>query len=190
MPTERNSHSNASHWRFPYYFSSDDEEAPDGGDKQGINFRNIWFYGNKGDLLIYYTTDIGGENPNYIECWCSRWDASDYSITVETWIKKDDINALRNAIRPGAVGELYSILGKPKFYDKSWTYANTLTFVPLQYTKKVKDEEWEEPFEGSNLKYMRDKRTVYVKNYSEHPIVGPSQFIEIKIEAQISGGTI
>ena len=193
MPIETPDHPNWSHYKFPYAFSDNDEAAPDGGGKQGINFGNIWKYGANGDLLIYYnTTDLSGENPNYIECWCSRWDVQDYSVIIETWIKKESVEILRNSIKPGAVGELYNILGVPRYYDKTWTKANTLVFYPLQYTKKVKYEDWSEgdEFTKSNLKFMRDKRIVYIKNLSEHPIKGNSGLIEIKLEGYISGNSL
>lgn len=70
------------------------------------------------DLRIYYDSLTGSD---VINCWCSRWDVDNYSIVAETWLKKNDLQTLRNNIRPGATKELYRILGRPRFTDTSWT---------------------------------------------------------------------
>ena len=187
--TEREEHENSSHHRFPYFFANAGTEGDVG--VAGINFRAIWRYGNKGDLLIYYNTlDDSGENPNYVECWCSRWDVQDYSIIISTWLKKEDVETLKGAIMPGATAELYNILGIPRYYDKTWVGSNTLLFVPVQYKRKPKEEPWELEYTDSNLKFMRDKRIGYIKNVTEHTIKGNKGFIEMKFECNISGTTL
>lgn len=64
--------------------------------------------------------NISGGNCS-IECFCSRYDIQNYGFIVQTWLSKSDLQDLRNSIRPGATGELFKILGRPRFYDKSWS---------------------------------------------------------------------
>lgn len=109
-----------------------------------------------------------------IDCWASRWDTNNYSLTIETWMKKSDLQSLRDSITPQAVGELYKILGKPTYYDRTWTASNTLT-VSVDTSKY--------------LSYMRDDTTIYVKNISDKPLPGASGWINVKIEAVLSGNT-
>ena len=190
MPTERESHSFASHYKFPYYFSDNDNAAPDGGDKQGINFSQIWHFTK--DLVIYYGSR-DKEGNNYIEGWCSRWDIDNYNIIVETWLKKEDLQTLKNHIRPGAVKELKRVIYSPKFYDSTWGGHNTLLLVPNIYSKWnvfVGYDENEKINPPSKLKEMRSEKTVFVKNITEHTINGNDEFIEIKLEAAISGGVL
>ena len=157
---------NASHFTFPYYFDSD----------KGICFQGIDYF--FGDLLIYY------DGSNFIDCWCSRWDVQNYNIIIETWLRKSDANTLQDNIVPGAVGELYTILGRPTYYDKTWSAGNTITFKPNKYTKKVGSN-----LSGDNqstLDKMRNETVVYVKNITTHPL-GNCDWIETKLECSISG---
>jgi len=123
------------------------------------------------DMAIYY-----GSGGSYIDCRCSRWDVQDYTIIVESWLKKDEIQELRNNITPGAVGELYQVLGKPHYYDKTWQGQNTIKILPTPSSVCMP---------GSTLKSMRNSTVCYVKNYTEHP-VSNTDWIEIKIEAMVS----
>ena len=75
------------------------------------------------DLLIYYDSLTGND---VISCRCSRWDTDNYSFIIETWLKKDDLNTLISNITPGATDELYNILSKPTYYDKTWQGQNIL----------------------------------------------------------------
>ena len=137
-----------SHRRFTYYFDDDygfcfgpcGWVAPPPGSK--YNYDLAIFYGGMGDS-------------DYLDCRCSRWDVSDYSIIIETWLKKDDIQTLLSNIVPGAVGELYKILGKPLYYDKTWTAGNTIKFLPTPSSNHMQD---------SNLKNMSDETVAYPKN--------------------------
>jgi len=126
------------------------------------------------DIKLFYSGN------SYITCYASRWDDSNYSVTIETWLKKSDLNLLRTNIRPGAVGELYTILGKPKFYDKSWSTKNTITIYPNSGSYR----------DNSNLMNMRNKQTLYVKNISDNPIAGNSGWINVKIEGNVSSSRI
>lgn len=121
-----------------------------------------------GDIYIYYS------GSSYIECDCSRYDISNYSVTIETWLKKSDLQTLRSNITPGAVGELYKVLGRPTYYDKTWTKDNTLRITPQSAS-------------DSSLHDMRNEKVIYVKNMSDSPIYGPSGWLNVKIEGYISG---
>jgi len=115
---------------------------------------------------------ISGNNC-YIDCWAGRWDVQNYSVILETWMKKSDLQDLRNSIRPQAVGELYKILGRPLFFDKSWTGNNTLEIIPNANT---------------NLDKMRGKNyLIYVRNIIDSPLPGDSGWLFCKIEGFISG---
>ena len=150
------------HYHFNYFFS----------DTEGITFREDFFY--RYDLLIYYGNR---DTEEYLDCKCSRWDVSDYDIIVETWLKKDDAQTLRENIVPGATGELFKVLGRPTFYDKTWQSKNTLYIKPNPSPDFMPH---------SRLYNMREEVYLYVQNYTEHPITN-TDWIEIKIEGKISG---
>ena len=115
------------------------------------------------DLRIYVS---GG---SYIECPCARWDEENYSVTIETYLTKSQRDTLRNNIRPGAVAELYRILGKPVYYDTSFGM-NTITVAPIS---------------GTQLANMHSEVTLYVKNYAER-ITDANDF-HVKIVGYKSG---
>jgi hypothetical protein len=123
----------------------------------------------KHDLYIYY------DSTHYVSGMCSRWDAQNYSIIVEMWLKKGAFNDLNDNIRPGAVKELYKILGKPKYVDTSWTGDNTLKLSPVAGTKLFK---------------MRRQTLIYPKSITSIPINGPSKFINVKIEGFTSSNSL
>lgn len=175
----------ASHYRFPYYFTDNDSGSPDGSDYQGINFNSYWLYFD-GDLLIMYD-DMDMPTETYLDCWCSRWDVSNYSFTIETWLTASQAQTLRNNIKPGAVGELYKILGRPLYYDKTWAAENTLRFYPNRYkTYELATQTYVSSASMGNLHKMRKSTLGYVKNVTEHPIVG-TDWIEVKLECMMSG---
>jgi len=84
--------------------------------------------------------------------YCSRWDEDNWRIIVEIIATKEGRDNLRNNITPGAVAELYNILGQPKFIDTTYSSGNTITLAPVQ---------------GRNLATLRNATTVAVKSYSE-----------------------
>lgn len=154
-----------SHYCFPYFF--DDDYGFCFG-PCGWSVAPAWNLPY--DLMIYYG-DMGDDD--FIGGWCSRWDAQNYDIICETWLKKPTLQSLVSNIRPGAVGILYEILGKPHHYDTSWTAANTI---------KIK------PHPSSNLSNMRSEKIAYVKNLTTHPVTN-TDWVEIKLECNISGNT-
>ena len=103
-----------------------------------------------GDLDIYFGNRTEDER---IRCYCSRWDVSDYEVTIETVLSKENADAIKDNTVPGAVEELFVILGKPTFYDTTYDGSNTVKFKPL-------DE----------LSDLRNTVTAYVKSYGEHII--------------------
>jgi len=111
-----------------------------------------------------------------ISCWCSRYDTSNYGLTIETWLKKSDLQSLRNSITPGATGDLYTILGRPHHYDKTWTAGNTLKFTPNTN-------------DNSTLGDMRSEKVVFIKNISDSPLEGSQGWLNCKLECLLSGSS-
>ena len=121
------------------------------------------------DLSIYYSSL---SSPHFINCWGSRWDVQDYSIIIETWMKKDDMLTIQDNTVPGAVGELYKILGRPLYYDSTWQGGNTIKLSPI---------------DGYELSNMRSEKLIYPKSISTSPQKGDSGWLNVKIEGYISG---
>lgn len=124
------------------------------------------------NIRIYYDTLTGGD---YVECNCSRWDQDNYGLTTEFWLTKSQLQTIRSNIRPGATGELFTILGRPTYYDKSWTGDNTLKLSPTNQ---------------SELEDMRSDTTIYVRSISDSPVEGDTGWINVKIEGYISGSAL
>jgi len=157
------------------YSGGNREFSSDGGNSWSSYTEDFYFniFGSKArtiptTLRIYYSSL---SSPHYIECPCVRWDTSDYSITIETILDKTDRNTLFTHITPGAVSELYNILGKPFYVDKTFEGNNTIRLAPIS---------------GTSLYEIRSEKIIYVKNYSETDI--DPNWLHIKIEGYISGG--
>jgi len=164
------------HHQFNYKFSEDNLGNP----TEGISFGYLEKHNTGEDLRISwpdygYTDQVAGR--------CSRWDINEYTVTVETWLTRSELQSLRNHIVPGATEELYEILNVPKFYDKTWSNSNTLKFTPIGYTKRHFGIESGE--NDSNLPYMREEVIIYVKSIGEH-VVTP-EYLNVKIEGYMSG---
>jgi hypothetical protein len=108
-----------------------------------------------------------------IRCNCSRFTVDNYNLVLETWLKKSDVQLLRNNVRPGACKDLYSILGLPHNVDTSWSKANTIRIIP-----NVEH--------GSNLPYMRSEKIGYCKSIQSEPLEGSSGWINVKMEFLVS----
>lgn len=124
-----------------------------------------------GDLRVYYSSLA---SPHSIDCRLSRWDVNNYTVTMETWLTKSQLNTIRTHLRPGATGELYKLYDRPIYRDKTWRGDNTIMLSPRDAAE-------------SNIKEMRDDTIIFVKNISSSPIRGPSGWINVKIEGHISG---
>jgi hypothetical protein len=105
-------------------------------------------------------------------CNYTRFDVSNFSLVIETFLNKDDLKTLKDNVTPGAVKELYILLGKPKYYDSTWTNSNTLKLKNLGTM-------------GGTMQNMRDEYIIYVKNLSSSPVEGTSGIINVKIEGII-----
>jgi len=126
------------------------------------------------DLTIYYSSL---SSPHCISCMCHRWHQSNYNITIETTLSKADTITLLDNLTPGAVGELYSILGSTLYYDKTWSGMNTLKLTPNSNA-------------NSRLAAMKNETIVYVKNITTIPLDGDNLLMNVKIEAVRSGGHV
>ena len=119
--------------------------------------------------------DLIWHNPfdsnSYIGGNCSRWTQDGKEITLETWLNKTDLQTLRSHITPGAVRELYQILGDPVYYDNTWESNNTLRLLPNEFALDV----------------MRSPILIMVKSIQDSPIQGPSGYLSVKISGYISG---
>jgi hypothetical protein len=102
-------------------------------------------------VRIYYSCN---QYPTYyIDCWCSRWDESNYDVIFETFLESGNRNTLFNNVVPGAVRELYNILGTPYFIDTTYASGNTIIISPR---------------DGYGVSGVREERIVAVKNISDH----------------------
>lgn len=100
-----------------------------------------------GSIRVYYSANLYSAN-----CWCTRWDESDWDVTVETFLTSGQRNDLFSHVTPGAVTELYSILGLPHFIDSTYSSGNTLMI---------------EPIDGYGISSLRNSRVIAVKNISD-----------------------
>jgi len=163
---------------FPYYFSEYPAGVPSGGIRFGGPIPTPpptpteWLYDY--DLAIYYNTLTGND---FIDCRCSRWDVQNYQFIIETWLKRNDLLTLLTYLKPGATGELFTVLGRPRFYDKTWSKGNTLRFYPTPSSSEMGN---------SKLYKMRRETLGFVKNISTHPIKS-TDWIQTKFECYISG---
>jgi len=159
-----------------YSFSAFISSATNGAGQDWFNstdtFRTIIGVGDIYTGGSTYDITISGITCS-INCGCSRWDIQNYNMVIETWLKKADLDNLRDSVKPGAFGTLYTILGRPHFYDKTWSASNTLRIIPVDCV--------------SNINLMRSEKTMIIKNITEHPIAGASGWIEIKLEGVLSG---
>ena len=89
---------------------------------------------------------------SYIQVPCSRWDEDGWNVSLEFIASSSNRNTLLNNIVPGAVGELYNILGTPKYIDTTYNSGNTL---------------WLTPILGTSLYSLRDSTKIAVKRYSD-----------------------
>jgi len=163
------------HYNFNYTF----------GDTKGITFSKEYEY--TGDLLIYYSSL---SEPHHIDCRCSRWDQVDWNITVETWLKKDNVQILLDNTTPGAVGELLDVLGSKTHYDKTWSGENTIKLVPNTRKIFVMSGSISYGTVNSTLRSMRQPTIIYVKNITTSPIEGNRLWMNVKIEGVKSGSHV
>jgi len=133
---------------------------------------NFKFDDNEGDTLTNYANKSNdGDIANatwigrQIQCWNTRWDEGNWDVTVETFLNPCDRNFIAQHITPGAVKEMYNILGTPANWDITYSSGNTLTFIPIG---------------GTGLSGLREQRTIGIKNFTDTFIT--KDYLGIKLE--------
>ena len=79
------------------------------------------------DMFIYYRLDAtppGDEE--HLNCWCSCWNRNNYELTIETTLNNTERDLLFDNVYPGAVTELFDVLGEKYFVDTTWQDKNSL----------------------------------------------------------------
>ena len=122
---------------------------------------------DEGNSLRIYVSCNNYPN-NYIDCWATRFDEGNWDVTFETFMGSGARNFLFDNVVPGAVTELYTILGEPHFIDSTYSSSNSLRISPLGNT---------------GLSGLRQERIIGVKNISDRFLV-PDKF-SLKIEGVI-----
>ena len=165
---ERARYPNASHTSFPYYFDGETDHT-------GFRFESVDYndggHNLKGDLVLVY----GNTENDFVSGWCTGWRQDGWSLILSTFLNKEDTNSLRDNTVPGAVTELYKVLGVPYYYDTTWNGNNTIDVRPQN-------------FDGSRLKDLRNSVTIIVKDIRVEPMYNKENYNIIKIEGMISGG--
>ena len=113
-------------------------------------------------LRIYYS---GNNMTKYFDCWCTRWSEGNFDLVVETFLGSSNRNTLFSHVTPGAVSEMYNILGTPHYVDTTFSSGNTIIL---------------EPQDDYGLSGLREKRTVAIKSISDR-FISPNYF-SIKVE--------
>jgi len=119
---------------------------------------------NEGSTMRIYVS-CNAYPSHYIDCWCSRWDEGNWDITIETFMGAGARDFLFQNVVPGAVRELYNILGTPKFIDTTYTSSNTIIIDPMH---------------GYGISSLRERRTVAVKHIKDSFI--NKDYFSIKLE--------
>lgn len=118
------------------------------------------------DLKIWFYDDSS------IVLDCSDWKAADKQFTIELWGRRGQIEMIKNHTRPGAVKEMYEVLGEKTYTDTTFSGENTLTFAPQS---------------GTRLDYMRRETTGYVRSVKYEQIKGPTPYMKCHISCYVSG---
>lgn len=99
---------------------------------------------------IYYS---GATYPsNYVDVPISRWDEGNWNVVIEFFLGSGNRNTLFKHAIPGAVAEMYTILGEPTYYDTTFSSSNTWII---------------EPISGYGLSSLRQTRTIAIKSLSD-----------------------
>jgi len=114
-------------------------------------------YGAGSAKLIY-------SGSSYFYFYPTRWDEDNWSVVVETFLTDVHRDLLFANVVPGAVAELYNILGRPKYIDTTYNSGNTLIIVPYL----------------SSISGLRKTRRIAVKSISD-TFINPSTY-RVKIE--------
>ena len=112
---------------------------------------------------IYYS---GNKYPNhFVNAPIKRWDEGDWNVVIETFLDSSNRDTLFGNVVPGAVTEMYNILGTPKYWDTTYSSGNTLIL---------------EPQHSYGVSSLREKRIVAVKSITDTFI--NRNYFHVKIE--------
>jgi len=112
-------------------------------------------------MTVPITARIYWSGSEYIDVPCSRWDEDNYTMKFEFFCEgSSQRNTIFDNCVPGAVRELYNILGTPKYIDTTYESRNTFVINPL---------------DGYGLSSLREGRTVAIKSISDS-IFGMNHF--------------
>ena len=114
-------------------------------------------YGAGSAKLIY-------SGSSYFYFYPTRWDEDNWSVVIETFLTDVHRDLLFANVVPGAVAELYNILGRPKYIDTTYNSGNTLIIVPYL----------------PSISGLRKTRRIAVKSISD-TFINPSTY-RVKIE--------
>jgi len=119
-----------------------------------------------GSIKIYYSCN---QYPTYFEdCWCKRWDESNYDITIETFMDSSSRDKIFANVIPGSLREYDNSLGWVINLDGTFSKSgNTLIL---------------EPKYGYGISSLRSKKIIIVKNISDS-FINPNYF-NVKIEGK------
>lgn len=95
----------------------------------------------------------------YFACKCSSWNMEKDLTTIECYMDKSERNLLFQSIKPGAVEELYEILGETHYVDSTYSNANTIYLYPI-----------------FSLSSLRCATKLYVKDYMEEIFEGTDEY--------------
>jgi len=128
-------------------------------EREGTTLEDSSNYSNDGTIVGADWSDRD------IRCWNTRFDEGNWDCTIETFLDPCDRNFIARNITPGAVKEMYNILGTPTYWDITYNSGNTLTFLPIG---------------GTGLSGLRETRRIGIKNFSDTFIT--KDYLGIKIE--------
>ena len=103
-------------------------------------------------------------NDNF-NLWCTRWDEGNWDVTIEVMAHKQDRDMIAGAVTPGAVAELYNILGTPYYRDITYNSGNTVVVTPIH---------------GFGISSLRQQRKIGIKRYSDTHL--GKELFSIKLE--------
>jgi len=101
------------------------------------------------------TVKIVLPNETVIFAPCAEFDETNYEVILDIELKRADRDQLLSKITPGAISELYNILGEPRFIDTTYSSGNTLWIYPLS---------------GTGLYSLRGPLKVGVRRYTENMV--------------------
>jgi len=129
-------------------------------DRKGNKLGDVSGYGHTGSIF----GNVSWMDRN-IRCWNSRWDESNESIIIETFVDGCDRNYIADNIIPGAVSELYNILGTKVFKDITYTSSNTIVA---------------EPISSFGISGIRSRKVIGIQNFTSSFINPETYFIKLE----------